>query len=106
MADIPNEIKEKIRRYLDELKNEKISIKKAILFGSYAKGIISEWSDIDIALVSDDFTGSRFSDKNRIRKVTLKAGSDIEVLPFNSADFNKDNPFVKEILETGIEITL
>ena len=106
MADIPNEIKEKIIRYLNELQNEKIKIKKAVLFGSYAKGIFNEWSDIDIALVSDDFTGSRFSDKNMIRKATLKIGTDIEALPFNSADFNNENPFVKEIIETGIEINL
>jgi predicted nucleotidyltransferase len=35
--------------------NKFFYIKKAYLFGSYAKGSPHDWSDIDIALVSPDF---------------------------------------------------
>ena len=105
MASIPVEIEMKIRRYLDALQKNNIKIKKAILFGSYTKGVYDKWSDIDIALVSDVFQGDRLEDKKKIRKITIQIGSDIEPIPFNPADFTEDDPFVKEIMMTGVEIS-
>jgi len=104
MATIPVKIKKKIEKYLQELKNHRIPLREAILFGSYANGSFQEWSDIDIALVSDIFKGNRIEDKDKIRKITLSVGSDIEVLPFSPKDFNPKNPLVKEILNTGIKL--
>ena len=104
MARIPDEIKEKIDRYLNNLKKARIPIKGAVLFGSYARGTQTEWSDIDIALVSDRFKGNRFEDKDLIRHITLAVSSEIEVLPFSPKDFNKKNPLAKEIIDTGIRL--
>ena len=42
-------------------------------------------------------------DKDLVREITFKTSSDIEPLPFIPEDFNKENPFAKEIIETGIE---
>ena len=61
-------------------------------------------SDIDIALVSDIFEGSRIKDRSMIRKITLSVSCDIEVLPFSTEKFTQDDPFVKEIIEHGIKI--
>ena len=104
MVQIPAEIKKTIDKYLQALRQNNIPIKEAILFDSYAKGINQEWSDIDIALVSDLFKGDRIDDKDKIRSITLSASSEIEVKPFSSNDFNLQNPFVKEILRTGIRL--
>jgi len=101
LAAVPIKIKKKIEKYLLELKKHRIPLKEAILFGSYANGTFQEWSDIDIALVSEIFKGNRIKDKDKIRKITLSVGSDIEVLPFSPKDFNPENPLVKEILDTG-----
>ena len=79
-------------------------ISQAILFGSYATGRYNELSDIDIALVSKQFEGIRFFDRNRIRKYKFAVNPDIEPLPFSNENFTKDDPFVKEILETGFRI--
>jgi predicted nucleotidyltransferase len=57
-------------------------ISKAFLFGSYAKGNFSDLSDIDLALVSSQFEGIRFNDRNRIRKYKFQVNSDIEPMPF------------------------
>jgi len=54
--------------------------------------------------VSDDFQGVRFFDKERIKKATLAVDYRIDPLPFKSEDFEEDNLFVKEILETGISV--
>ncbi len=104
MVQIPAEIKKTIDKYLQALRQNNIPIKAAILFGSYAKGINQEWSDIDIALVSDLFKGDRIDDKDKIRSITLSVSSEIEVIPFSPNDFNLQNPFVKEILRTGIRL--
>ena len=104
MAQLPAKVRDAIDNYLQALRRNNIPIKEAILFGSYARGNYQEWSDIDIALVSDIFVGNRIDDKDKIRKVTLSISSEIEVIPFSPNDFNLKNPFVKEILKTGVRL--
>ncbi len=104
MAEIPNRIKKIIDKYIKLLNLNNFNIECAYLFRSYARGNYSELSDIDIALVSEKFDGIRFSDRDKIAEITLSVSYDIEVLPFNPIDFNSDNPFVKEILSTGIKV--
>lgn len=104
MAQIPDEIKSVIKTYLIALQRSNIPVKSAVLFGSYAKGENREWSDIDIALVSDLFVGDRIDDKDKIRDITLSVSNEIEVLPFAPDDFNEQDPFVREILKTGIKL--
>ena len=69
MDKIPIDILNKIIQFLNILEKNNIHINKAILFGSYAKGTFNEWSDIDIALVSDNFQGNRFLDKAEFEEV-------------------------------------
>ena len=104
MVQLPAKVKNTIDRFLQELNRNNIPIKEAILFGSYASGSNKEWSDIDIAIVSEVFQGDRIDDKDKIRKITLSISSEIEIMPFSPSDFNSQNPFVKEILKTGIKL--
>jgi predicted nucleotidyltransferase len=82
-----------------------ISFNKVILFGSYAKNKATEWSDIDLALVSDKFTGMPVDDRRKISHVNIHY-IDIEPHTFNSEYFKKGDPFIDEIKRTGIEIRL
>jgi len=104
MAEIPSKIRQIIDRYIRALKENKISVDQAVLFGSYATGNSNEWSDIDVALVSSAFEGHWIKDRNKIRAITLSISSDIQVLPYRPEDFNSEDPFVKEIIETGIKV--
>ena len=104
MAEIPSEIRKIIDRYIRALKRNKISVDQAVLFGSYARGNFNEWSDIDIALVSDAFEGHWIKDRDKIRAITLSISCDIQVLPYRPEDFNSDDPFVREIIETGVRV--
>jgi len=45
---------------------------KVILFGSYAKGVNTDDSDIDLALVSEAFTGYPIADRKKISKANIK----------------------------------
>jgi len=104
MVEIPDQIRDIINRYINALEKNNIHVSKAVLFGSYAGGRANEWSDIDIALVSDSFEGDRLNDRGKIRKITLSVSSDLSPLPFRPEDFMPENPFVKEIIEKGINI--
>jgi len=104
MAKIPDEIKEIIQKFIDEASKNNIHISKAILFGSYANGTQNEWSDIDFAVVSDDFTGTRFYDWDLLKKAKFAVSYDLSPIPYKTEDFTPDNLFVKEILKTGIRI--
>jgi predicted nucleotidyltransferase len=104
MVQLPAKVKNTIDRYLKALNRHNIPISEAILFGSYARGNYQEWSDIDIALVSEIFVGDRIDDKDKIRKITLSVSSEIEVIPFSPKEFHLRNPLAKEILTTGIKL--
>lgn len=104
MVKIPAKIRAIIENYISVLRDNNIPIKNAYLFGSYAKGNNNEWSDIDIALISDSFEGIRIKDKDKIRRIALSVSSNLEILPFKPDDFSSDNPLAKEIMGTGIRL--
>ncbi|CAN2040923.1 Nucleotidyltransferase [Candidatus Magnetomoraceae bacterium gMMP-15] len=104
MAEIPNNIKESLLNYIDDL-SKVISIKSAFLFGSYAKG---NWKkDIDIAIFSNYF--ERMDSIEAIAFLldkTLQYDLDIQPIAFDEKDFNNylENPFISDIVATGIKI--
>jgi predicted nucleotidyltransferase len=90
------------KKYLSSLPAE-LDVKKAYIFGSYAKGTQREESDIDIAVVfghMDDFFEMQMELFRRRRKIDLR----IEPHPFDADDFSENNPVAAEIMNTGIEI--
>lgn len=104
MAEISDSIRDILFHFVDELKKNHIHIQQMFLFGSYARGTFDSWSDIDIAIVSDDFSGVRFRDRNAVRRIKLSVSSSLEPLPYRPEDFNATDPFVKKILESGIRV--
>lgn len=86
------------------LVSDEFPLRTVYLFGSYANGNAKEYSDVDLAVVSDNFEGSRFFDKKKLNKYILKSSIDLEIHPFRTEDFSEENPFVKEILRTGLKI--
>jgi predicted nucleotidyltransferase len=106
MVKISTEVIKKIKSFIKELERDNIHIKRAILFGSYAKGTFNEWSDIDVVLVSEDFEGISILDKEKTIPSLSKVDYDISPHPYRPEDFDESDLFVKEILETGIEINL
>jgi predicted nucleotidyltransferase len=104
MDKIPDNILFSIKLLINKLEENNILIQLAYLYGSYAKGTNNELSDIDLALVSNSFSGNRFLDKEKIRKYIVAVNTDISPMPFSPEDFNEDNFFVSEILKEGIRI--
>lgn len=95
----------KVKRYVNELISIGVPIEKAILFGSFAKGNPHEYSDIDVALVSPNFSGFGFEDKSSFSSINIKKEYiDIEVKTYESNYFKLGDPFITEIKNTGIEV--
>lgn len=91
-----------VRKYLKSLPPE-LDVRRAYIFGSYAKGTQKEDSDIDIAVVlghMDDFFEVQMELFRRRRRIDLR----IEPHPFDASDFSENNPVAAEILNTGIEV--
>src|SRR4030043_1992976 len=104
MANKKNRIIEIVTRYIEELEKNKIHITEAFIFGSHAKGKTKPGSDIDVALISNAFTGDRFEDRRKIVPFRRKIDSRIEPIPFKPEDFNNGGTLAEEIKKTGIII--
>ena len=95
----------KTHDFLLELKKMGVTVQAAYLFGSYAEDKQHEWSDIDLALFSDQFTGFGFDDKKDMAHINIrKEFVDIEVKTFPIQVIDNPDPFVKQIFSKGIKL--
>ena len=78
-------------------------LKRIYLFGSFAKGTANEDSDIDIAVISDDFEDI-YDCMAVLMGMTWDIDARIEPHPIKVKDFEEGNPFVQEIIDTGIKV--
>lgn len=94
-----------VKEYLKACRELNVRIDKAILFGSFTKNTFTEYSDIDVALVSEDFTGYPLADRKKIVKANVRFPV-IEPHTFSKKYFEEGDPFINEIKKTGIEVGL
>jgi predicted nucleotidyltransferase len=94
---------EEVKKFLFEVKTSGIDLYKAILFGSAARDEMNESSDIDLLIVSDNFSNNVFENLRLYSKINIKY-PDIETHPFSTQYFEESDPFIEEIKRTGIEI--
>jgi len=99
MVKIPDKILKIINNFIIEAEKDNIPIQQAILFGSYSKGYYNEWSDIDLAVVSDKFEGNTIYDALKLLDSKRRVSIDLELHPFRPEDFSDDNPFVNDIIK-------
>lgn len=101
----------RLKKFLSQyskILEERINIDKIILFGSYAYGSPTKWSDIDIAVISPDFKKQNDFERTKFLlnlsyNINLPFPVDIEVLGFTPEEFNKPHRFsiLEEIKEKG-----
>jgi predicted nucleotidyltransferase len=99
---VDKSIIETAKRYIQIIPAD-LELKKAYLFGSYAKGSEHLDSDIDIAIVlgkMDDFFAVQMQLMRLRRDIDLR----IEPHPILEEDFNVQNPLAYEIEKTGLEL--
>ncbi|MCL2831911.1 MAG: nucleotidyltransferase domain-containing protein [Treponema sp.] len=100
-------ITEIANQYIADVKKA-MPIDKVYLYGSWAKGEQKENSDVDICFFSHAFESKRKLDiLTDLFYLKIKYDKDLLLEPnaFPTSELYNDNPFVKEILRTGVEIT-
>lgn len=96
---------EKAKKFVEQIMALGIPIEKAFCFGSYAKNEMREDSDIDVVLVSPVFSGFGYEDRQKFSKINIqKQFVDIETKTYSSIYFQQGDPFIQEILSTGINL--
>ena len=107
MAHENETIMQVLANYVNDVKNI-FSIEKVYLYGSYAKGLANEYSDIDVCFFLSTFGSKRSVDI--VTELLTIAGkySDYYIEPraFPFTEIENNNPFVKEVLRTGYEVLL
>jgi predicted nucleotidyltransferase len=104
MADIDAIVMKNVQLFLDKLRRNGITISKAYIFGSYAKGKADRWSDIDIAIVSPQISEDRFEERVKLTKLAVSVDDRLEPLPFTPDTFSDDDPFVRKIKNEGLTV--
>lgn len=103
MAEENDDIKKIVQHFLEEVR-KKYSIVGAYLYGSFAKGTSNKWSDIDVAIISPDFTGDLFEERLNLMKLAASIDDRIEAKPFKKDFFDPNDPLVDEIQKSGIQL--
>jgi uncharacterized protein len=98
------EIKNIIDIFSEQLKTNNITIQQLYLFGSYCNGTARDDSDIDLAIVSESFSGIRIDDRSMILPIRRKVDLRIDPFPFHPSDFNEFDPLAIEIIRNGVKI--
>lgn len=64
MAEIPDTVAASLRQFLAAVRKQR-RVEAAYLYGSQTRGTATEWSDIDVAVVSPDFSDDLFKDYHK-----------------------------------------
>ena len=99
-----NAVIQTVRNYAHEIELHGIHLQTVILYGSFAKGTQHEWSDIDVALVADEFEGLPTDIYHFVSIAIKKTYIRIEPNTYPTDYFNEGDPFIEEIIKTGIKI--
>jgi predicted nucleotidyltransferase len=91
------------RSFVDDCQSSGLTFRKVLLFGSAAKNLSHEWSDIDLLLISDQFNDNVFENLKLYAKINIKYPA-IETHPYPTKYYNEGDDFIKEISKDGIEI--
>ncbi len=97
-SNVEVEITAIARKYANLVKEE-MNVESVYLFGSFVSGRYNSDSDIDIAVIADDFSGDVVEDTLKLMRIRRKIDTRIEPHPMR-----KDNPFVRQVMETGLRI--
>lgn len=100
------EVIELSRRYVLLLNSQGLSVEKAYLFGSYAKGSETTLSDIDLLIVAKNYNEDDDLMAGRMWMLTRKVSTKIEPVFVSSDRFRDDDSsqLIQTVKSTGIEI--
>lgn len=107
MAEAENErIKSQLKDFLEQV-NKRFRVNKFILFGSRARGDFFSDSDLDLIIVSKDFSDLSFRDRVIEVQKLWSGNVELEVLCYTPEEFNKKKNrqgLVREANKEGVAL--
>jgi len=102
--DQENDVMTIVSHFLEELQRSGLHLTAAYLYGSHAAGTAHPDSDIDVALISEDFHGNWMEDHRRVLDALLRCDARIEAVRFRPEQFRDEHPLAWEIRTKGIRL--
>ena len=97
-----SQIKPILKRLKKELADQ-FDISQVYIFGSVAKNSAKDFSDIDVAIVSDQFGRDYWEERKKVSDIAARVDDRIEVHLFSCEDFsNQYDTLVSEIKKYGV----
>ena len=103
MAQIAPDILASVERFLAVV-CRRLRVDAAYLYGSQAAGQARPWSDIDVAVVSPDFSDDLFEERLTLMQWAAKIDDRIEPQPFTPDRFGPNDPLASEISRSGVRL--
>ncbi len=107
MALSKNKVMDIVKGFLTT-SSQKHDIKRAYIFGSFAKGTVKDYSDVDLAIVLGTLRSSEdsiFNEDFEIFHEAQQYNSLLEVVCFNENTFDRDSgALIKKIKKEGIMV--
>jgi predicted nucleotidyltransferase len=103
MAEIDDRVTQSLNKFLAAVQEQR-QIEAAYVYGSQATGTATEWSDIDVAVISPDFASDLFEERLFLMQLAALVDDRIEPHPFKPEDFDTRSPLVSEICRTGVRV--
>jgi len=91
------------RLFINDCQSIGLTFHKVLLFGSAAKNTTHEWSDIDLLLISDQFSENVFDNLKLYSKINIRYPI-IETHPYPTKYYYAGDDFIKEISKESVEI--
>src|SRR3989304_6633889 len=86
----------------EALERNGIRVMRMILFGSYATGTQSEWSDIDVVVISTDFQSMGRWDRAKVlANAVCEVLEPIEAVAFTPEEWEKGDSMLIEAIKSG-----
>jgi uncharacterized protein len=103
MAQIAPDVLASVERFLAFVR-QRLRIDAAYLYGSQAVGSARPWSDIDVAVVSPDFSDDLFQERVTLMQWAAAIDDRIEPQPFTPERFGPNDPPASEISHHGVRL--
>jgi len=94
------------KRFRASIEAQGISVKQLVLFGSYAENREREGSDIDIAVISEDFKKKSYWQRiDLLSKAIFDVMEPIEAVSFTPEEWEKQDTMICQFAHGGKPIT-
>jgi predicted nucleotidyltransferase len=103
MAQVAPDVMASVERFLAVVR-QRLHIEAAYVYGSQVLGSAKPWSDIDVAVVSADFSNDLFQERVALTQWAAAIDDRIEPQPFTPDRFGPNDPLASEISRNGVRL--